>query len=598
MNPIEEIKAKLDIIDIVSGYIALNPAGDNYRARCPFHNEKTPSFMVSKSKQIWHCFGCSKGGDLISFVQEYEGLSFGETLKLLAQRANIVLPDKYAVKEQKDVSALAELNKLAVNFYQEKLHSDDPVATKVLAYLKNRGLSIETIKNWKLGLSGENWDELLNFLKAKNFSEDDIFKAGLSLKKKSGSGYVDRFRKRLMFPIWDNMGQEVAFTSRTLSGIAYDEAELGGKYVNSPQTELYDKSKTLYGWHKAKEEIRRQKYLIVVEGNMDVIATHQAGTQNVVAVSGTALTEDHIRLIKRYTDNVILAFDGDAAGSAASLRSIALGWQHELNQKILLLKDAKDPADLVKENPVLWKTAIKKSIPVMDYYFQRVLSAVDLTRSDHKKLAVNKLLPIVKFLKSNIEQTHYLQILSDKLNLPIEVLQKDLQKTESFLAGQEQNKQSLKTELREPSNRLLNLSTQLLSLAFFQDQYLEKVISEIEPEMLEATLQGLYKQVIIYYTKQRSLKSFLDFESLTELERSMWRKLAMQAEKDYNETTSKELNQHFQDILDNFKKQHLAFRLQQLIQDLRQAELVQDTEKQDQLTHEINLLNKEVYKLQ
>lgn len=598
MNPVEEIKAKLDIVDLVSSYIALNPAGDNFRARCPFHNEKSPSFMVSKSKQIWHCFGCSKGGDLISFVQEYEGLSFVETLKLLAARANVTLSDQYNKTEKKDFSNLEEINKLAANFYQEKLQTDSLVATKVLNYLKNRKLTIETIKDWQLGLSGDSWDELLLFLKNKGFSEEDIFQAGLSLKKKSGQGYVDRFRKRLMFPIWNNMGQVVAFTSRTLSGIAYDELEQGGKYVNSPQTVLYDKSKTLYGWHKAKEEIRRQKYLIIVEGNMDVIATHQAGTQNVVAVSGTALTEEHIRLIKRYTDNVILAFDGDAAGSSAALRSITLGWQHELNQKVLVLKDAKDPADLVKDNPEAWKQAIKQSISVMDYYFQRILSGVDLSRSDHKKIAVNKLLPLIKFLKSNIEQTHYLQVLADKLNLPLEVLQNDLQKTASLAMPQTTSVPLSDTAQPTTNNKLFNLSKQLLNLAFFDDHYLEKVIADIEPEMLAEDLQSLYKQAIIYYTKQRSLKSFLDFESLSVQDRDLWRKLAMQAEIDYAEMTPKELEQYFQDVLNNFKKQALSARLQQLIQDLRQAELVKNEEVQDQLTHEINLLNKEIYKLQ
>jgi DNA primase len=574
-----------------------SPAGDNFRARCPFHNEKTPSFMVSKSKQIFHCFGCAKGGDLISFVQEYEGLSFSEAIKLLAAKANITLSDKYTQAEKKDYSQLNLINQTAAEFYKQKLFAEDPSAKKVLAYLQGRSLSTETIKDWHLGLSGDTWDELFLFLQSKGFSENDIFQAGLSLKKKSGSGFVDRFRKRLMFPIWDNMGQVVAFTSRTLSGIVYEEAEMGGKYVNSPQTALYDKSKILYGWHKAKEEIRRKKYLIVVEGNMDVIATHQAGTKNVVAVSGTALTLEHIQLIKRYTENIILAFDGDNAGSNAALRSIVLGWQNELNQKVLILKDAKDPADLVRDNPKAWVNAISQSMPVMDYYFQRVLAGVDLNRSDHKKIAVNKLLPLIKFLKSNIEQSHYLQLLADKLNLPLDILQLDFKNSSTqSLAGSTEKPTILKTP--DKNNHLLNLSCQLLSLALFKDIYLQKVFNEFEPEMFEESLQGLYKKLIIYYTKQQSLSSFLDQADLEQIEKNLWISLSMQAEKDYAEMTVKELDQHFQDTFNFFKKQYLSQKLQSLIHDLKQAEINFDEIKQDQIAHEINLLNKEIYKLQ
>ncbi len=598
MNPSEEIKARLDIVEVIGGYIALNPAGDNYRARCPFHNEKTPSFMVSKSKQIWHCFGCSKGGDVLSFVQEYEGLSFGETIKLLALRANVVLPDKYAQVEKKDNSPILAINQAAAEFYQQKLHDNSQASAKVLTYLKNRALTLETIKDWQLGLSGEAWDELFLFLQNKGFKENDIFQAGLSLKKKSGVGFVDRFRKRLMFPIWDNMGQVIAFTSRTLSGIVYDEAEMGGKYVNSPQTIVYDKSKTLYGWHKAKEEIRRKKYLIVVEGNMDVISTHQAGTQNVVAVSGTALTEEHIRLIKRYTENVILAFDGDNAGSNAALRSIVLGWQNELNQKVLILKDAKDPADLVRDNPKAWTNAIAKSMPVMDYYFQRILSGVDLNRADHKKIAVNKLLPLIKFLKSHVEQTHYLQLLADKLNLPNNLLQTDFQNLPSKNLVINQDAGAVVKINTKENNRALVLSRQLLSLALFKDIYLQKVLNDFEPEMFEESLQDLYKQLIIYYTKHRSLNSFLDQADLEDVQKNLWISLSMQAEKDYDSMTNIELDQHFQDILNFFKKEYLSAKLQQLIAHLKQAEVNRDELQQDQLTHEINLLNKEIYKLQ
>ena len=435
-NHVEEIKNKLDIVDIVSSYINLQQASGNFRANCPFHNEKTPSFMVSREKQIWHCFGCDKGGDLISFVEEYEGIDFKEALKILAEKANVPLTGFSSAKKE-DHSKLYEINKEAAKFFHNILEQDTEASKKVLKYLDKRQVKKGSIINWQLGLSSESWDGLLRYLVTEGYGEEDIFKAGLIVKKKDNSGYVDRFRKRLMFPISDTQGRVVAFTSRTLTGIVYDEEEFGGKYINSPQTAIYDKSKTLYGWHLAKDVIRQKKYLIVVEGNMDVIASHQTSAKNSVAVSGTALTLDHIKLIKRYANNVILAFDGDAAGSRASFRSISLCWQEDMNVKILVSPKGKDPADIIKSNPDEWLQFIKDSIPVMDYYFKRIFQAIDINRADHKKVAVQKLLPIIKYLKTEIEQVHYLKILADKLNVPFEILKKDLDQATSFLEKQD-----------------------------------------------------------------------------------------------------------------------------------------------------------------
>lgn len=302
----------------------------------------------------------------------------------MAEKANVPLTGYQALPKE-NFNLLYEINHLIADKYQENLLAKNEVSTKVLDYLLARGVTIDSIKKWGLGLSSESWDEAILYLKNKNFSETDIFQAGISVKKKDGSGYVDRFRKRLMFPIFDTAGRVVAFTSRTLQGIVYHDEDFGGKYINSPQTSIYDKSKILYGWHLAKATIKHKDYLIIVEGNLDAILSQQAGTANTVAVSGTALTIDHLKLIKRYTNNVILAFDGDNAGSSAALRSITLAWAQEMNMKILVLPKDQDPADIVKSDKNLWLKLVRDSQPVMDYYFQRVLAGVDLNRADHKK---------------------------------------------------------------------------------------------------------------------------------------------------------------------------------------------------------------------
>ncbi len=594
MNPSEEVKSRLDIVEVIGSYINLTLTGANWRARCPFHNEKTASFMVSKEKQIWHCFGCGKGGDVITFIQEYEGLTFPEALRQLAQKANVVLPN-YTTSHKEDYSRLYDMNQLASEFYQKKLALDTEVTKKVQEYLSNRKITSDSIKQWSLGLSGEAWDELYLFLKEKNYHDDEIFQAGLVVKKKSGSGYVDRFRKRLMFPLSDASGRVVAFTSRTLNNIAYQEDDFGGKYINSPQTAIYDKGKTLYGWHLAKEAIRQKKYLIIVEGNMDAIACHQANTVNTVAVSGTALTIDHLKLIKRYTDNIILAFDGDTAGSQAAFRSITLGWQADFNIKILVLPTDSDPADIVKKDPQVWRQAVKEAIPVMDYYFLRILAGVDLNRADHKKIAVQKLLPIIKFLKSQVEQVHYLQVLSDKLNIPMSVLQADISQTKTFLSNQEQTWQQA---LAQKKNTLWLLSDQLLAVAFYKWEYLDKLLTQVDPGLMATDLQSLYRKVIIYYTKHHTLANFADNSELEANEKDDWVRLLMTGEKDHGEMTERELSLTFEGLVDRLKLARCQEQHQALREQLKQAELAGDITKVDILTHQINLLNKELNKLQ
>lgn len=594
MNPVEEIKNRLDIVDIVSSYINLQQSSGNFKAVCPFHNEKTPSFMVSREKQIWHCFGCDKGGDLISFVEQYEGIEFKEAIRILAEKANVVLTG-FSSSKKEDHSKLYAINKAAAEFFHTILEENSSASQKTLAYLDKRQIKAESISNWQLGLSPESWDSLFKYLVDAKYSQEDIFKAGLTVKKKDGSGYVDRFRKRLMFPISDTQGRVVAFTSRSLAGIVYDEEEQGGKYINSPQTLIYDKSKILYGWHLAKEVMRKKKYLIVVEGNMDVISAHQTSAKNTIAVSGTALTIEHIKLIKRYANNVILAFDGDAAGSRASFRSIALCWQEDMNVKILVLPKGKDPADIIKDNPDQWLQFIKDSIPVMDYYFKRIFQAIDINRADHKKIAAQKLLPIIKYLKTEIEQVHYLKILADKLQVPFEILKKDLEGATSFLEKQDIAVQKIVQDKKDSATLL---SEMILTIAFYKNQYLDKLISELDPDMIVEGLQDLYKKVIIYYTKHQDLEKFGDFEQLSVEEKETWIRLSMFGEKDYHEAKEIDIASDFQNLIFRLKKASLDLQRQDLIDKLRQAEMSDDHQKQDELSHKINLINKEAFKLQ
>ncbi|HBW56218.1 MAG: primase protein, partial [Candidatus Azambacteria bacterium GW2011_GWA2_42_62] len=370
-DQVQEIKEKLNIVDVISGYLRLHKAGVNYRALCPFHNEKTPSFMVSPSRQNWHCFGCAEGGDIFSFIQKIEAVEFPEVLKMLAEKAGVVL--KYGdpkLRSEKD--RIYEICEKAAQFFAASLGN----STIVLKYLGDRGLKNETISEWRLGYAPDSWNSLLLFLTGRGYREQEIEKAGLIL---SGQRYHDRFRNRLMFPIFDANGRVVAFSGRIMSDIISSKTERAesGKYINSPETILFSKSKILYGLDKAKMEIRKNDKVVLVEGQMDTLLPWQDGVKNVVATSGTALTEDHLSILKRLTTNLVLAFDVDEAGSRATKRGVNLANEMGFGVSIVKPFSGKDPADFVKEQPGKFGALVADSRPIMEHYFHQVFEKFD-----------------------------------------------------------------------------------------------------------------------------------------------------------------------------------------------------------------------------
>src|SRR3972149_5550617 len=302
LSPVEQIKDRLSIIDVISSYLKLEKAGQNFKARCPFHNEKTPSFFVSPSRNSYHCFGCNRGGDIFTFTEEIEGVSFSDALKTLAERAGVTLTAT-GNKEREENKKSYDLLEAATKFFETNLLRSETVKN----YIKARGLKEETVRNFRLGFAPDGWSNLLDYLKAKGFPEKLIEENGLIIKCQKG--YYDRFRGRIMFPLSDSQGRVVGFTGRIFDdGSKPSSAKATeGKYVNSPETVLYNKSKILYGYDKAKREMLKEDFCIIVEGQMDLLMAHQAGTANSVAVSGTALSEEHIKLIKRFTETIMLS---------------------------------------------------------------------------------------------------------------------------------------------------------------------------------------------------------------------------------------------------------------------------------------------------
>ncbi len=444
MSVIDEVKQRTDIVDFVGEFAPLTKSGRNFRGLCPFHSEKHPSFFVYPDQQTWHCFGaCSTGGDVFSFIMKKQGIGFGDALRLLAQRAGVTLPTKIEADGGKK-ERLYQANQAAAQYFH-KLLLESPSGEKARDYAASRGLSPETIVNFQLGFSPNSWEALDQYLLENGYTEGELLESGLVLVTEQGKRH-DRFRNRLMFPISDIRGHTVGFGARALDDSL-------PKYLNSPQTPIFDKSSNLYAINLAHQAIRQQGQSVIVEGYMDVIIAHQNGFTNVIAPMGTAVTEKQINTIKRLAKTMIFALDADAAGIEAMLRVertstevlyrdvvsvqgrdpnrpaplldesqvqqdqkyqriVAYAGIPDVEVKVLVLPAGKDPDDVIKADPQKWQALLEEAIPVVDYTIDTIVSRLDLTTAEGKSSAVGKLLPIIAEIKDAIRREHYLQKLA------------------------------------------------------------------------------------------------------------------------------------------------------------------------------------------
>lgn len=422
---VEEIKKRLDIAEIVRGYMKLEKSGINLRGLCPFHREKTPSFFVSPSRQLWRCFGCSLGGDMFTFIQEIEGIEFKEALKLLAEKSGVELRS-YDPRIRSEKARLYEVCEKACQFFEKQLKSPS-LGGEAREYLLGRGINEESIKKFRIGFAPHTRNGLLEFLRTQGYSPAEIFKAGVSTQTRDTYQY-DRFRGRIMFPISDVNGQVIGFGGRVFFAKNQVPDPKLAKYMNTPQTALYDKSRTLYGLDMAKVEIRAHDSCVLVEGYTDVIMAHQAGAGNVAAVSGTALTEHQLDIVRRYTENLHILFDMDIAGDNATKRGIDIAQRKGFDISIITLPEGKDPAEIIQKNIKAWQKAIAKPLSIGEFYFQNAFSRFDKTTSEGMRHIANIILPVIKQIPSEIQQSFWVQKLAGELACGENVIWKDLEK--------------------------------------------------------------------------------------------------------------------------------------------------------------------------
>ncbi|MCX6761252.1 MAG: CHC2 zinc finger domain-containing protein [Candidatus Moranbacteria bacterium] len=598
---LEEIKSRLNIVDVLGEYLRLDKTGTNYRALCPFHNEKSPSFMVSEEKQIWHCFGCQKGGDIFSFVMEMEGLEFRDALRQLAEKAGVELK-KVAPGTVEKKNRTLEILELATKFYEIQLWKGAG-KEKIVNYLKERGLTEESIKLFRLGYAPSGWRNVLSFLLNRGYDVGEIMQTGLLVQKKDSepirnyetgtnlrtdtqirsfadsdkfvdsNRYYDRFRDRIIFPICDYSGRVLGYSARVAPG--GDESQ--AKYVNSPETEVYHKSKALYGIDKAKSEIKQKDFALLVEGNMDVIAASQAGIKNVVAVSGTALTPTQLDTLKRYTKNLKMLFDMDAAGEAATKKSLKLALEKNIAVQIVELPFGKDAADVAKNNPEKLRDAISKSKSAMQYLYDKAFGTFDSTASEGKRKISEALLEMIESLASEVEKSHWIKKLAQGLDVTEKALTTELKKAKLT------NRTSVSQKTQE-GEKVLTDDRQKIDILLEELTGLMLILPDVWRSM------ALKKEHHDYFFRDKLLKLMLDkgvefnfdFNRLTE---NADRELKLRAEKLFfrkkfrlglnnslEEVSMEELPQELPGILAELKKETKKIKLVQITKDLKLAE--------------------------
>lgn len=482
---LQEIKDRIDIVEFISSYIAVKKSGTSVKAVCPFHNEKSPSLMISPAKQIWHCFGCGEGGDAFGFLMKYENISFVEALKILADKTGVKLPvySGTNVPDKQEKELLIRINSFAAKYYhQTLLHAK--TASQARDYLTKRGLLETTIAQWQIGFAPEEFHALEEALRQKQVLLTDLVKAGVSVKNERGQVY-DRFRGRITFPIHNYYGEVVGFSARVLSGS--DQA----KYINSPETLAYHKGNILFGLFFAKQEIRKNDHVVIVEGQMDVISAHQAGFANTVATSGTALTLDQLHLLGKITKNLVFCFDADSAGSQAARRGGELALSAGFGVRMVTLPTGKDPDELIRKDPAGWRQALASASWFIDYYIEQAKLKFTNNSIEQKTYISESILPLLQQIVDPLSRDHYIHEIASSFDIGEAVLRDVARSTQN-----EPNKTIASLSLKPPTDGLLALEKQVLGGIIFDKNFADLAMKELTVDDFETDARFLAKFVL------------------------------------------------------------------------------------------------------
>lgn len=603
MNTSDEIKSRLDIVDVIKEYLELKPAGANFSAFSPFTRESNPSFMVSPDKQIWHCFSTDKGGDIFTFVMEIEGVDFKEALRILAPKAGVELKRQNPEQASRRAKML-DITRVAVNYYHKYL-LDATEAKPVRKYLYDeRGLSEDTIMEWEIGFSPDSWDDLVDILRKRGYKDDEMVAAGLANRKEGTSRIYNRFRNRVMFPINDVNSNPVAFSARVRPDKEAEEKM--GKYINSPQTQIYNKSGVVFGLDKAKLHIKNNDSAVIVEGQMDAITAYQNGFKNTVASSGTALTPDQLRLIKRYSKNIILAFDMDSAGRMAAERGVKAAMAMDMAVKVISAEEGSDPDEIIRREPGKWTELTKKANHFMDHYFNQVFGELDISDIDGKRRASEIILPVIAYFKNSIDRSHWIRKLSEMLDIDESYLMEAMPNPGEEERGRVPADEGEEEGVAVPrASRFEKMSEYFLVLLLKFPQHLNDFLEKMDYEYFSNRKYKLfYKNIILYYNKN----SFLDYSGFRDFIESqkffdshdndeqlrLLEKLSLAGEKDVVNMEEAKALKELSKIFYELKKEFIFRRIKELEKVMEEAEQDGDAKKVDEFMAEIQDLLQEL----
>lgn len=561
---VEQIKDRLDIVSVIGGYIEVHKAGANYKANCPFHNEKTPSFFISPSRNSYYCFGCGAKGDIFTFTQEMEGVDFRGALELLAPKAGVEIK-KISKEAREENDRVLSAIQTASNYFIEELKK----RKEPLDYLLNRSLTEETINKFKIGFAPAGWRNLREHLTEKGYVDQEMLKAGLIKNGENGKEPYDVFRERIIFPLSESSGRIVGFSGRTMN-----EVNNPPKYLNSPDSQYFNKSEILYGLDKAKNDIRQKNFSVLVEGQMDLLMSNQAGIVNTVAASGTAVTPAHIERLKKISPRILIALDADGAGVKSAIRTATIALQKGMEVKIASMKGSKDPADLILKNVDEYKNVLRSALPFIEFVLDMIMKET-LDERNRAKRVEKEIVPLLSLIQSAVERSHTIKTIANRSKIPERALEEDVirfrrsgGKATTYLTGEHGI-----TEIKRSYNQIERHAAGLL----FAEQTGTNFPIKISEEL--SFLNDLEKGAIISRYKPEQENLIFEVENY------------------YGNDAQDLARRNLEEVILNFKEDILKRRLIELTQELSKAEEKKDKEKAKEILQLVQKTSDEREKL-
>ncbi|HAI22844.1 MAG: primase protein [Candidatus Collierbacteria bacterium GW2011_GWA1_42_60] len=581
-DQVEEIKRKTDIVGVVGSYVALKKMGRHHKGLCPFHSEKTPSFMVNEEMGLYKCFGCGAGGDVIKFLMEIEGIEFREALERLAEKAGVKLVSRRR-DDNDERTKMLEVMDLAARYYHWLLMEGN-AGEAAREYLRGRKINEKLMETFNIGFAMQSWEGVVNYLiKKKGYSEELLEKVGLVSRKSKDGGVYDKFRGRIMFPLQDAGGKVVGFTGRILPSLAKDDEP---KYMNSPETALYHKSRMLYGFFQAKKAVREKRRAILVEGQMDCISSFASGITETVAVGGTALTEDQVELLARLADKIYLSMDADEAGSVAIKRSVELAEKRGMSIKVVQIEGGKDPDEIARKSPEKWRELVEKSVDVYEFIMTAAFKKFDATKVEGIKKITEEVVPFLAKIENGVVREVWAKRLADKIGVATKGVIGEIEKK---ISGKQETKNTSEERGEVEEKRIVKLARRLIGLLILR----QEAVKVVAPWFGGVSVAGAEGKLITWLLENG------ENQPVDELVKNIPEELREVAGEAYMAEDSEEVpgQKEVEEAAVQLLREIIRDRKKEIMEEMNLARREKNEEKEDEIFAKLNELNKKESKI-